>query len=174
MVHEDNIGNFVYIKDIEKLMGTSGKHRGYYCKHCLSKFTSHERLSNHYKMGCYDVAGTLDLMPKENQNIIEHTSNGYEEDARFEIETDFECFNIQHSTATRNNTNSHTDIISTHEPNSYDIHTPITNQFEHKIDEVDLKAFYLFRGENTIEQFIICFIDIQEKYKVHEKSCTMF
>ena len=29
-------GHFVYIKDFEKLMGTSGKHKGYYCKHCLS------------------------------------------------------------------------------------------------------------------------------------------
>ena len=66
IVDEDNNGLFVYIKDFEKLMGTSGKHmgtsgkhKGYYCKHCLSKFTSSERLSNHYEMGCYDVVGTL-------------------------------------------------------------------------------------------------------------------
>jgi len=67
-----------------------------------------------------------------------------------------ECFNIQHSTTTRNNTNSYTDIISTHEPNSYAIHISRTNQFENNIDEVDLKSYYLFRGDNTIEQFIIC------------------
>ena len=51
MVDEDSNGHFVYIKDFEKLMATSGKHKGYYCKHCLSKFTSNERLCNHYKMG---------------------------------------------------------------------------------------------------------------------------
>ena len=72
-------------------------------------------------MGCYDVVGTLKLMPK-NQNIIEDTSKGCEEYAPFVTESDFECFNIQHSTTTRNNANSHTDIISTHEPNSYAIH----------------------------------------------------
>ena len=27
---EDRNGHFVYIKDFEKLMGTSGKHKGYY------------------------------------------------------------------------------------------------------------------------------------------------
>ena len=69
IVDEDNNGHFVYIQDFEKLMGTSGKHKGSYCKHCLSKFTSHERLSNHYKMGCYDVVGTLKFMPKEDQTL---------------------------------------------------------------------------------------------------------
>jgi len=68
-------------------------------------------------------------MPKENQNVIEYTSKGYEEYAPFVSESDFECFNIQHSTTTRNKTDSYTDIISTHEPNSYAIHISITNQF---------------------------------------------
>ena len=94
-------------------MGTSGKHKGYYCKHCLSKVTSHEWLCNHYKMGCYDVVGTLTLMPKDGQNIIEYTSKGYEEYAPFVIESDFECFNSQHSTTTRDNANSYT-ICYTH------------------------------------------------------------
>ena len=44
---EDNDGQCVYIKDFEKLMGTSSKHKGYHCKHWVSKCTSHERLSNH-------------------------------------------------------------------------------------------------------------------------------
>ena len=39
-------------------------------------------------MGCYDVVGTLKLMPKEDENIIEDTSNGYEEYAPFVIESD--------------------------------------------------------------------------------------
>ena len=133
-------------------MGTSDKYKGYYCKHCLSKFTSHERLCNHYKMGCYDVVGTLKLMPKEDQNIIEYTSQGHEEYAPFVFESDFEFFNIQRSTTARNNTNSYTDIISTHEPNSHGIRISITNQFENKIDEVDLKAYYLFSVDNTTEQ----------------------
>ena len=59
IVDEDNNGDFVYAKDFEKLTGTSGKHKGYLCKHCLPKFTSYERLGNHCKMGCYDVIGTL-------------------------------------------------------------------------------------------------------------------
>ena len=108
-------------------------------------------------------------MPKEGQIIIEYTSKGYEEYAPFVIESDFECFNIQHTTTARNNTNSYTDIISTHEPNSYAIHISISNQFESKIDEVDLKSYYLFRGDDTIEHFIICLIDIQEKYKVNKE-----
>ena len=76
-------------------------------------------------------------MPKEDQDIIEYTSKGYEEYAPFVIEIDYECFNIQHSTTTRSKTNSHTDITWTHEPNSYAIHISITNQLENKIDEVD-------------------------------------
>ena len=79
-------------------------------------------VTNHYKMGCYDVVGTLKLMPKEDRNIIEYTSKGYEEYAPFVLGSDFECFHIQHSTATRNNANSYIDIISTHGPNSYAIH----------------------------------------------------
>ena len=56
-------------------MGSSGKHKGHYCKHCLSKFTSHERFCSHYKMGCYNVVGTLKLMPKEDHNIIDINQN---------------------------------------------------------------------------------------------------
>ena len=78
-------------------------------------------------MGCNAIVGTVKLMPKEDQSIIEYTSKGYEEYAPFVIESDFECFNIQHSTTTRNNTNSCIDIVSTHEQNSYAIHISITN-----------------------------------------------
>ena len=92
IVDEGSNGLFVYIKDFEKLMGTSGKHKRCYCKHCLSNFTSHERLCNHYKTGCYDVVGTLKLMPKEDQSNIEYTSRGHEEHAPFVSEGDFECF----------------------------------------------------------------------------------
>jgi len=159
---EDNDGHCVYIKDFEKLMGTSGKHKGYHCKHCVSKFTSHERLSNHYKVGYYDVVGTLKWMPTQDHNITEYSTKGYEGYAPFVIESDFECFNIPHSITTRNNTSSYTDIIWRHEPNSYAVHVSMTNQCENEIDEVDLKAYYLFRGDNIIEQFIICLIDIQE------------
>ena len=63
-------------------------------------------------MGCYDVVGTLELMPKENQSIIEYTSKGYGEYAPFVIERGFECFNIQQSTTTRDNTNSYTYYIN--------------------------------------------------------------
>ena len=42
-------------------------------------------------MGCYDVVGTLKLMPKEDQSIIEYTSKGYEEYAPFVFESDFGC-----------------------------------------------------------------------------------
>ena len=102
-------------------------------------------------------------MPKDDQIIIEYTSKGYEEYAPFVIESDVVCLDIQHSTTTRNNTNSHTDIISTHEPNSYARNISISNQFERKIDEVDLKSYYSFSGDNTIEYFIVCLLDIQEK-----------
>ena len=67
-------------------------------------------------------------------------------------------------------TNSYTDIISTHEPNSYAIHISITNQFENNITEVDLRAYYVFRGAHTIEQFIRCLIHIQGKYKGIKKT----
>ena len=123
-------------------MGSSGKHKGYYCKHCLSKFTSHERLCYHYKLGCYDVVGTLKLMPKEDQSIIEYKSKGYEEYAPFVIESDFECFNMKNNTSTRNNTNSYNDIVSNHEPNSFAIHISISKHFEDTIDEVGLESYY--------------------------------
>ena len=106
-------------------MGTNDKHKGYSCKHCLPKFTSYDRFCNHYKFGCYDVVGTLKLMPKEDQSIIEHTSNGYETHAPFVIESDSECFSIQHTTTARHNTESYTYSISTHEPNSYTFHIDI-------------------------------------------------
>jgi len=97
IVDEDGSGHLVYIKDFEELMGSSGKHKGYYCKHCLSKFTSHTRLCNLYKMGCYDVVGTLRSMSKEGQSIIGHTLKDYEEYAPFVIESYFAYFNIQHN-----------------------------------------------------------------------------
>ena len=44
------------------------------------------------------------------------------------------------------------------------MHISISKHFEDKIDEVGLESYYLFRGDNTIEHFIMCLIDIQEKY----------
>ena len=108
-------------------------------------------------------------MPKEDQNIIEYTSKGYEECAPFVIQNGFECFNIQHSTTTRNTTNSYTGFISTYEPNSYAVHISVTNQFENKSDDGDSESYYLFRGDNTIEHLTICFIDIQENIKLIRK-----
>ena len=102
-------------------------------------------------------------MTKEDQRIIEYTSQGYEEYAPFVIGKDFECFNIQHSTTTRNNANSYTDIISTHEPDLYAIHISTSSQLESKIDKIDLKSYYWFKGGDTIEHFMECLIDIQEK-----------
>ena len=60
IVDEDSNVHFVYVKDFEKLMGTNGEHKGYDCKHCLSKCTSYEMLCNHYNMGCYYVVRTLE------------------------------------------------------------------------------------------------------------------
>ena len=57
-------------------------------------------------------------MPKEDQSIIEYASKGYEQYAPFVVETDFERFNIRHTTTTRSNSKSYTDVLSTHEPNS--------------------------------------------------------
>ena len=121
------------------------------------------------KMGCYDVVGTLKLMPKEDQNIIEQQAKCYEELAPCVIESDFECFNIKHNTTIINNQNSYTDIITTHEPNSYAIRISISNQFENKIDEVDLESYYLYRGDNTIENFIESLIGIQENREVNQE-----
>ena len=101
-------------------------------------------------------------MPSEDQGIIECTSKGYEEYAQFVLGNDFECFKIQHSTTTRNNKKSYTDIISTHEPNSYAIHTSISNHFGCNIDEADLKSDYLNRGDDTIGHFIICLTYMQK------------
>ena len=91
-------------------------------------------------------------MPKEDQSIRIHI-NGLWKYAPFVIESDFECFNIQRANTTRNNTNSFTDIISTHESNSYAIHISITNQFENKIYEVHFKSYYLFRGDNMFSWY---------------------
>ena len=117
VVDEYGDGHFVYIKDFGKLMGTGGKHKGYYCKHCLSEFTSHESLCNHYKMSCYVAVGTLELMPIGDQSVIEYTSKGYEEYAPFVVENDVGCLSIQHTTTARNNTTSYIDTIPTQEPN---------------------------------------------------------
>ena len=44
IVDEDSNGHFVYIKDFDKLRGTSGKHQGYHCKHYPSNFTSKRKV----------------------------------------------------------------------------------------------------------------------------------
>ena len=43
-------------------------------------------------------------------------------------------------------TNSYTDTISTHEPNSHAIHISITKQFENKIDEIEFKKHTTYSG----------------------------
>jgi len=39
----NNKEHLVYIKDLYKLMGTDGKHRTYFCKHCVQPCSSEEK-----------------------------------------------------------------------------------------------------------------------------------
>ena len=74
------------------------------------------------------------------------------------------------------NTQPQQEIIQTHTLTSYQhmnqihmLYISISSQFENKIDEVDLKSYYLSRGDDTIENSIISLIDIQEEYKVNKE-----
>ena len=67
--------HFVYIKDFDKLMGANGKHRTYYCKHCVQPFSSEDKLKCHMNRGCCNIVGTVRVSPKEDENWIQYEDN---------------------------------------------------------------------------------------------------
>ena len=92
---ETNKEHFVYIKDFNKLMGSNGKHRTYYCKHCVQPFSSEEKLKYHINRGCYNIVGTIRVLPKKDDKWIEyepHKMVDKEKLCPFVCHTDFECF----------------------------------------------------------------------------------
>ena len=53
-------------------MGSNGKHRAYYCKHCVRPSSSEEKLKCHINKGCYNVVGTIRVLPKQNEKWIQY------------------------------------------------------------------------------------------------------
>ena len=95
---ESNEEHFLYIKDFNKLMGSDGKHRTYYCKNCVQPFSSEERLKCHLNRVCFTVVGTIRALPNKDEKWIkyEYDKMMYNEKlCTFVCQADFECFCVK-------------------------------------------------------------------------------
>jgi len=79
-------------------MGTDGKHRTYYCKHCVQPFSSEEKLKCRMNRGCFNVVGTIRVLPNEDEKWIKYEYDKMmckEKLSRFVCQADFECFCVK-------------------------------------------------------------------------------
>ena len=53
-------------------MNAKGKRRTYNCKHCLQRFSSEEKLRCHMNRGCYNIVGTVRVLPKDDETWIQY------------------------------------------------------------------------------------------------------
>ena len=160
LILKNNKEHFVYIQDFNKLMGSTGKHRTYFCKRSVQPFSSEEKLKSHMNRGCYNVVGTIRVLPKQKE-----TWNQYEDDERcikknyvhmygmrilnvcvkeHKHEDEDDNNNASNTASSSNETPPHLrkkkettrKIESNHEPNSYSINIEVGEEY---IDIVDKK-----------------------------------
>ena len=178
---ETNKEHFVYIKDFNKLMGSNGKHRTYYCKHCVQPFSSEEKLKYHINRGCYNIVGTIRVLPKKDDKWIEYEPHKMVYKERlcpFVCHADFECFCVkehkhdEEDTATSSNEpnlkkakQTTRTVESNHNPNSYSINIEVREDYVDIVNKHNLKLFYLHRDEHedAVEAFIHQMIEIEEQ-----------
>ena len=92
-IDEDDISNYVYVKDCRRLLNSQKskfRNKSYFCKYCHTGFGTQDLLNKHYEKGCMEVEGQQIEMPTPDENLkFKHHFKKLR--CPFVIYADFEC-----------------------------------------------------------------------------------
>ena len=126
-----------------------GHQKKHYCHYCLHGFPSAAKLTPHLKSGCREITEARPVLPEpgSDKSFVEFKSPEKQHKAPFVIYADFEALTKPLSSTERNPQHSYTEAYQTHEPCGFCVHV-VSSDPKHQFDPV------VYRGENTIEEFI--------------------
>ncbi|XP_071635054.1 uncharacterized protein [Temnothorax longispinosus] len=92
-VHNDNVGQFAWIKNLFRLVSSQiNRHHGqkYFCDRCLHYFSSNEKLSAH-TVDCQEMNDCAIKLPSDNDKWLAFKNHNRKEQVPFVVYADLEC-----------------------------------------------------------------------------------
>ena len=158
--NEEGNTHYVYIKNLSALLNKGGEKKGFYCRRCLSHFTSEENLNKHGK-NCIHFDYQTCLMPFENEKIKFKNYKHLNID-HFNIMCDFEAI----CKKTNEKKGDNTTIYQEHEPISYSM---VVNC----ISDINKNKYYVGYGVDCMDQFFNHLLEakryIENEFKIKKE-----
>ena len=146
LINDENKSHYVYIKDFNKFMFNTTKHKNkkHFCRYCLQCFSSKRALVEH-KETCLKINSKQ--IVKLRRGSIRFENHFKQLTAPFKIYADFE-YNLEKiQTNKRRNDTSYTEKYQDHIPCSFAYKVVC-------IDDNFNKLVFLYTGENAVYRFI--------------------
>ena len=172
LVHDAKEGNshYCWIKNFSRFCGSASNHnhggRKYYCNYCIQGFASQAKLDNHLESGCAEITTCKPCMPPTDKAFIEFKNFENSCKAPFVIYADFECLLTPISKCTKSTVDSYTDAYQKHESCGFTLYVVGAGLPPGKFKP------YVYRGKNTVEEFIVVLKKFEERLMKEIKSNT--
>ena len=151
--------HFCWIKNFSRFAAQNSKHGAkHYCWHCLHGFPSAVKLEEHSSSGCREITEARPMLPEPGSEaaFVEFRAVDKQYRAPFVVYADFEALTIPVSTDKPTDpTQSYTNAYQTHEPSGYCVHI-VSSDVKIKFKPI------VYRGKNTIEEFILKMKEIEQ------------
>ncbi|XP_071639083.1 uncharacterized protein [Temnothorax longispinosus] len=92
-MHDDNVGHFVWIKNLSRLVSSQlskNRNKKYFCDQCLHYFYTSEKLEAH-TVDCQEINDCAIKLPSDNDKWLAFKNHNRKERVPFIVYTDLEC-----------------------------------------------------------------------------------
>ena len=153
LISNENKSHYVYVKDFNRFIcnKTKNKNKKHFCKCCLQFFSSGYVLQKH-KENCLIISGKQS--EKSKSGSISFKNYFKQLHVLFKVYADFECLLKGVQSSDKNN-GSYTEKYQDHIPCS----------FAYKVVCIDNKVskrVVIYRGKNSLEQFLMIMITVKK------------
>jgi hypothetical protein len=172
LVHDAKEGNshYCWIKNFSRFCGSASNHnhggRKYYCNYCIQGFASQAKLDNHVEGGCAEITTCKPCTPPTDKAFIEFKIFENSCKAPFVIYADFECLLTPISKCTKSTVDLYTDAYQKHESCGFTLYVVGAGLPPGKFKP------YVYRGKNTVEEFIVVLKKFEDRLVKEIKSNT--
>ena len=152
--------HYCWIKSFSRFARQPSDHKNYakhYCHYCIQGFASKEKLQAHLTHGCQEITEARPVLPEPESDkaYVKFKNFDKQHKAPFVVYADFEALTRPVDKASKDPSKSYTDAYQTHEPCGFCIH--IVSSDKHR----DFNPI-VYRGENTIQEFIFKMKEVEE------------
>ena len=169
LLEEGEKSHYCWIKSFSRFArqpsdrGNAARH---FCHYCLHGFPSAAKLTDHLRCGCREITEARPVLPEpgSDEAFTEFRAPEKQHKAPFVIYADFEALTEPVSKAIIDPSKSYTDAYQTHTPCGFCIHTVSADPSMNFTPIV-------YRGENTIQEFIFKMKELEEELVPLVKAC---